>query len=292
MTRFYLSANSTLDGGDVLLPGVHIAPDLAAGASASGSTTLVIPQTAPGPYNIIAKADADNVVIESRETNNTQARTIQIGGDLIVSTITAPAKAGADVPFAVSDTTTNQGGGPVGPTVTKIYLSANTTLDSSDPLVGSRAIPDLAAGATNAGTTVVTIPSNTPRGSVFPDRDGRRGRSRGRGARDEQHLRASHPNRQRSVRVGPRAPRDRRRWCHRSSSTTRPPIWVAADRRRRSPGSTCQPIRTLDAGDVRLDGSRAVPALAARSVERGIDECDDSSRDGRRRVLPLRQGRR
>ncbi len=71
------------------------------------------------------------------------------------------------MPFAVSDTTTNQGGGPVGPTVTKIYLSANTTLDSSDPLVGSRAIPDLAAGATNTGTTVVTIPSNTPAGQYF-----------------------------------------------------------------------------------------------------------------------------
>ena len=151
-TRFYLSSNSTLEVGDVLLAGVHQVPDLAVGASHAGTTSLLIPPVAPGAYYIIAKADADNVVIESRETNNTQARAIQIGGDLIVSTVTAPAKAGADAPFAVVDTTMNQGGGSVGPTVTKIYLSANTALDASDALVGSRVVPDLAAGAANAST--------------------------------------------------------------------------------------------------------------------------------------------
>ena len=120
------------------------------------STSLVIPRPRPARYYIIAMADADNAVIESRETNNTQARAMQIGGDLIVSTVTAPAKAGADAPFAVADTTMNQGGGPVGPTVTKIYLSVNTALDAGDALVGSRAVSDLTAGAVNAGTAMVT----------------------------------------------------------------------------------------------------------------------------------------
>src|SRR4029079_1334617 len=122
---------------------------------------------APGAYYLIAKADADNVVIESRETNDTQARAIQIGGDLIVSAVTAPSKAGADAPFAVADTTMNQGGGPVGPTVTKIYLSANTALDASDALGGSRVLSDLTAGAMNAGTTMVTIPPSTPAGQYY-----------------------------------------------------------------------------------------------------------------------------
>ncbi len=166
-TRFYLSVNSTLEAGDLLLAGAHQVPDLAVGASSTATTSVVIPPTAPGAYYIIAKADADNVVIEGRETNNTQARAIQIGGDLIVSAVTAPSKAGADAPFAVADTTMNQGGGPVGPTVTRIYLSANTVLDASDTLVGSRVIPDLAAGAMNAGTTMVTIPPGMPAGQYY-----------------------------------------------------------------------------------------------------------------------------
>lgn len=166
-TRFYLSANSTLETGDVLLSGMQQVPDLAAGASYIGSTALLIPPTASGSYYVIAKADADGVVLESRETNNTLGRTIQIGGDLAVSSITAPTKAGADLPFVVSDTTVNQGGAAVGPTVTKVYLSTNAVFDAADVFVGSRAIPDLAAGATSSGSTTATLPANTPSGLYY-----------------------------------------------------------------------------------------------------------------------------
>jgi hypothetical protein len=58
---------------------------------------------------LFAKADADSAVAETQETNNTTLRLIQVGGDLVVSAMTVPLKAGAGTSIVVSDTTTNQG---------------------------------------------------------------------------------------------------------------------------------------------------------------------------------------
>jgi subtilase family serine protease len=168
ITRFYLSVNSTLDGGDVLLSGVHVVPDLAGGATDVGSTSLTIPaDTTTGLRYIIAKADADNVVIETKETNNTLGHSIQIGPDLVASAFAAPTKGGAGISLTVSDTTVNQGGGSAGPTVTKFYLSLGAGFDINDTLVGSRAVPDLAAGAASSGPTTVTIPPSTAAGAYY-----------------------------------------------------------------------------------------------------------------------------
>jgi subtilase family serine protease len=167
VTRFYLSANSTLDATDTLLTGAHAVPDLAPGQAHSGSTLLTLPTSASGTFYIIAKADDDNVVAESRETNNTLARSIVIGGDLAVTAFTVPAQGGAGLPLSVSDSTTNQGGGPVGATSTKFYLSADSLLDGSDALIGSRAVPSLAAAAVSSGSTTLTIPSGTAVGTYY-----------------------------------------------------------------------------------------------------------------------------
>jgi trimeric autotransporter adhesin len=70
-TRFYLSTNSTLDGSDLVLSPARAIPQLAVGASSSGSTIVTIPSgIAPGTYYVIAQADSDGVVPESVETNN------------------------------------------------------------------------------------------------------------------------------------------------------------------------------------------------------------------------------
>ena len=166
ITRFYLSANVLLDGGDVLLTGEDLVPDLAAGAADTASITLTIPTaTAPGTYYIFAKADADNVVLETKETNNTLSRTFQIGADLVVSAFTVPAKGGMSV--TVSDSTVNSGGEWAAPSVTKFFLSANAAFDVNDALVGSRAVPELAPGAASTATTIVTMPPNTGAGSYY-----------------------------------------------------------------------------------------------------------------------------
>lgn len=68
-TRFYLSKNGILDAGDVALAPGRAVAEIAAGASNSGMTPLMIPPgTASGSYYVLAKADGDGVVGESLET--------------------------------------------------------------------------------------------------------------------------------------------------------------------------------------------------------------------------------
>jgi len=67
----------------------------------------------------------------------------------------------------VTDTTKNQGGGEAGSTITRFYLSTNTTFDAADTAVGERAVPGLSAGQTNAGSTAVTIPAATAAGTYY-----------------------------------------------------------------------------------------------------------------------------
>ena len=165
-TRFYLSTNSVLDAADTAL-GARQVPSLAAGASSSGSTPLTLPSVAGGYYYIIAKADDDGVVIESSETNNTLVRTIAIGGDLVVSSLTAPATGGGGLPLIISDTTTNQGAGSIGPSTTKFYLSADGVIDGSDVLLGAREVGPLDAGASSSGSTTVTVGASTQPGSYY-----------------------------------------------------------------------------------------------------------------------------
>jgi subtilase family serine protease len=166
-TFFYLSANSSIDVSDILL-GTRSVPGLAAGASSSGSTVVTIPGDTPAAgWYIIALADGEDVVIETSETNNKYARFIKIGPDMRVISTSAPTSADPGQNITISETTKNQGGGAADPTTTHFYLSTNTILDASDILLGSRSIPALAAGASNAGSTTVTIPEDTPSGTRY-----------------------------------------------------------------------------------------------------------------------------
>jgi subtilisin family serine protease/uncharacterized membrane protein len=167
-TRFYLSSNATWDAGDEYLAG-HGVPGLTQGTSDTASTTLTIPaNTATGVYYVVAKADADGAVLEAKETNNTLARSIRIGPDLDVSAFTVPSRGGAGLSLTVSDTTTNEGGGPVGATTTKFYRSSNSSFDVNDTLIGSRPVPALAAGESNtAPDTTLTIPADTGVGTYY-----------------------------------------------------------------------------------------------------------------------------
>ena len=57
--------------------------------------------------------------------------------------------------------------GDAGASTTKLYLSTNTTWDAGDTYLGSRAVPMLAAGASSAGSTSVTIPSSIATGTYY-----------------------------------------------------------------------------------------------------------------------------
>ena len=166
-TKLYFSINSAWDAGDAYL-GERAIPALAAGVTDTGSTSVTIPAGATtGTRYIIAKADANAVVAETSETNNKKSKSIKIGPDLIVSTLTAPTNAVRGSTISISDTTKNSGGGDAGASTTKLYLSTNTTWDAGDTYLGSRSVPLLNAGASSAGSTSVTIPSGIATGPYY-----------------------------------------------------------------------------------------------------------------------------
>jgi subtilase family serine protease/subtilisin family serine protease len=169
VTRFYLSSNWTLDAGDVLLEGARAVPALAAGESSSGTASVTVPtDTAAGAYYIIARADGNDAVAETSETNNTTARTVQVGCDLVVSAMTVPYSGVAGGAIVVSDTTKNQGSGASGASITRFYLSTNLALDATDVLLPeSRAVPALPGGASSTGSTSLTIPAALAGGTYF-----------------------------------------------------------------------------------------------------------------------------
>ena len=80
-TRFYLSANAAIDGGDTPL-GARPVPALAAGVSSTATTSLTIPaSTSTGSYYLVALADGDSSVVETNENNNLTFRPLALGGD-------------------------------------------------------------------------------------------------------------------------------------------------------------------------------------------------------------------
>jgi subtilase family serine protease len=168
VTRFYLSSNSTWDAADLLLSGSHIVPALAHGAADTRVTSLTIPAaTVTGTHYVIARADADSVVAEAKETNNTLARSIEVGPDLDISSFTVPGKGGAGLSLLVSDTVTNQGGGSVATTTSRFYLSANSSLDGADIPIGSRTVIALAPGEQSTAPTTLMVPPGTSSGSYY-----------------------------------------------------------------------------------------------------------------------------
>ena len=77
-TQFYLSSDTLLDGGDVLI-GSQGVPPLGAKGRNSGSATLTIPlATPPGAYFILAVSDDTNAVTEAAEGNNLRTRSITV----------------------------------------------------------------------------------------------------------------------------------------------------------------------------------------------------------------------
>ena len=83
--KFYLSTNSVFDTGATLLGTLNI-PALAVGMTSSGSLSLSIPVGKPsGTYFLIARADADDAIVEGDESNNTIAVQMQVKVEVIVT---------------------------------------------------------------------------------------------------------------------------------------------------------------------------------------------------------------
>jgi subtilase family serine protease len=71
-------------------------------------------------------------------------------------------------PLTISDTVTNKAGtSTAGASTTNFYLLTTSTFGSGATLLGSRAVPSLGAGASNSGSTKVTIPTTIAVGNYF-----------------------------------------------------------------------------------------------------------------------------
>jgi subtilisin family serine protease len=109
------------------------------------------------PAYLVSGSDTATVTIESDE----------LLSDLDITAMSMPTTAGAGQSIVITDTTKNMGGGVADPSLIYFYLSTNSTIDTSDTLLGSRSLPALAAGAYSYGSTTVTIPEGTAAGRWY-----------------------------------------------------------------------------------------------------------------------------
>ena len=150
--KLYLSTRSVFDATATLL-GSRDVPPLAVGASSAGATTLTIPVGKPtGTYYLIARADADDVVVEGDETNNTQSAQVQVRVEVLVS----PAAIDLATP-PVTFTISGNGFANVGFGLPVVNFVRGTTL-----LAQARA-------SALAGSTSLTVPFPTSATTLTPN---------------------------------------------------------------------------------------------------------------------------
>jgi subtilase family serine protease len=131
--------------------------------------SLQIPaDTASGSYYVIGVADWNNAVAETAETNNNRASAIiKIGGDLVVTVVSAPSTGKANGLISVTDTTKNQGTGPVLESATGFYLSTGVTYGSTAIFLASRSVGSLGASESISASTELLIPPGTASGTYY-----------------------------------------------------------------------------------------------------------------------------
>jgi subtilase family serine protease len=120
----------------------------------------VLPALAPGVYYLLAQADATGAVAESSEADNTRAKTLVVGPDLVVTAITTvPSAPVSTAPTTIAVTTRNNGGAASGPTLTRLYRSVNGKVDPTDPVLATFVVPGLDPGASDTQSVTVTLPA-------------------------------------------------------------------------------------------------------------------------------------
>jgi len=147
-------------------------PSIASGGTYSSSGSFVVPAT--GGTTLYMVMDPDNAIQEGDETDNIVTDAVPMLGlpDLKPSgVVVAPTKANQGEDVKISFSVQNLSATPADPSSAGIYLSTDTTWDSSDTLVGLAAVPDIAPNGseTLSGDTAVTatIPSSLADGTYY-----------------------------------------------------------------------------------------------------------------------------
>ena len=155
-TRIYLSSNTTISTSDTQLGGDLYYGSISAGSSSTYyGHTFTVPDVADGTYYLGALVDYYDNVVESDETNNAGYRsgTVNVyhpvgSPDLWWSNMalsTSSWEVGATVSSDL--TVDNLGDGDAGFFYSRIYLSSNTTISTSDTQLGG----DLYYSSVSAG---------------------------------------------------------------------------------------------------------------------------------------------
>jgi subtilase family serine protease len=161
----YLSSDATITPADSRLAYKVVGP-LAPGATAAVTLDVTVGNVAAGTWYLGAFADQYNQVKESSETNNTLAVATTVAGpDLTVTSASGPSSALTGATVVVNDTVAASGGGGASFVYVGYYLSADAVVTTADQLLGSRYVTSLAAGATSAASTSVTIPTTISGGT-------------------------------------------------------------------------------------------------------------------------------
>ncbi len=124
---------------------------------------MVIPAGLGGDFYIIALANAD-AGIGIGVGNNVKTKLVRIGADLVISSMNGPSTAIAGTTISAGDATRNSASVAAPASTTTYFLSPTSVLGAGAIVVGTRAVPPLAAGASSAGSASVTIPAGTPPG--------------------------------------------------------------------------------------------------------------------------------
>ena len=159
--RYYLSADTIISSSDTEV-GTDDVEGLDGGASLVESVNLTAPATA-GTYYYGACVDAP---YEDDRTNNCSSAVqidVTLGSpDLRVDSITTPQEydvVASGASFTLAATVSNNGTASSPATTLRYYLSADTTISSSDTLVGTHAMAALAIGASSSESGTVTAAS-------------------------------------------------------------------------------------------------------------------------------------
>ena len=164
--RYTVNGTATADADYAALPETVTIPPGSPGATldvtaiddsfAEGSETVVVALDANESYAIGAPAGGI-VTIASDDAP----------GDLVVSALTPPAVGGAGGTMMVTDVTRNQGAGVADASSTGLYLSQSASLTGGAVLMGTRAVPSMAAAGADTASTSVTVPPGTATGVYY-----------------------------------------------------------------------------------------------------------------------------
>ena len=161
-TKFYLVTGTTLDASAIAL-GSRAIPALGPSTTNTGTTTLTLPASASGTYRIIAKADADGVVVEANEGNNVSAASLpftlgpDLHTDLDLPGVYSQVAAGATM--SITDVTKNEGIARLERHRDQLLPLGRRDARRRRCAPGEPRLPSLAAGASSTASTPLTLPT-------------------------------------------------------------------------------------------------------------------------------------